>query len=359
MIPHCLLRYGKELGISSSGGALSSQYAEYYPFGMISKYWISGSSHNKYLYNGKELQDDSISTKRLDWYDYGARFYDPQIGRWNGIDPLAGGYESLSPYQYCNNNPVRNIDIGGMGFLGAYDMWDETGAADVYIYDYDAYAEDVRNATNDPNAPVSFLNGYVSMPGGNGICENSHTESSGEGDPQKIEKTNKTPSGQGGSSMAAVGALTLAGEAAGTTALSAAIVVTLPLVVAGDTRQTPRDYSYVVYTKTNAAGSVYVGRTSGFGTPEEVVRRRDAGHHMNAFGYGPAVVNSALVNVGSLQGYPAIRGREQQVIDFYGGVGSPMVGNSIRGVSQYNPLGPIYWGASNLMFGPLMPYSGY
>jgi len=198
LIPHCLLRYGKELGISSSGGALSSQYAEYYPFGMISKYWISGSSHNKYLYNGKELQDDSISTKRLDWYDYGARFYDPQIGRWNGIDPLAGGYESLSPYQYCNNNPVRNIDIGGMGFLGAYDMWDETGAADVYIYDYDAYAEDVRNATNDPNAPVSFLNGYVSMPGGNGICENSHTESSGEGNPQKIEKTNKTPSGQGG-----------------------------------------------------------------------------------------------------------------------------------------------------------------
>ena len=168
--------------ISSSGGALSSQYAEYYPFGMISKYWISGSLHNKYLYNGKELRDDSISTKRLDWYDYGARFYDPQIGRWNGLI-LWQVAMKLSPYQYCNNNPVRNIDIGGMGF------WEHmtcgtTGAADVYIYDYDAYAEDVRNATNDPNAPVSFLNGYVSMPG-KWHKENSHTESSGEGDPQK------------------------------------------------------------------------------------------------------------------------------------------------------------------------------
>lgn len=59
------------------------------------------------------------------------------------------------------------------------------------------------------------------------------------------------------------------------------------------------------------------------------------------------------------QGYPAIRGREQQLIDSLGGVGSPNVGNAIRGVSRFNPLGRIYHGASDAYFGPLAPYTGY
>ena len=103
-----------------------------------------------------------------------------------------------------------------------------------------------------------------------------------------------------------------------------------------------------------------MGRTRGFGTPEEVLRRRDKNHEYDDYGYGKAVVHSALVNVGSAVGYPAIRGREQQVIDHYGGVGHPKVGNKIRGVAKYRPgAGRAYWLMSNIQFGPLAPYTGY
>ena len=89
------------------------QKADYYPFGlqMKGKYLDNG---NKYLYNGKELQDDIILTASLGWYDYGSRFYDPEyrLG-WITIDNKAEKYTSVSPYVYALNNPIKFIDPDG------------------------------------------------------------------------------------------------------------------------------------------------------------------------------------------------------------------------------------------------------
>ena len=99
-------------GFSSSSPSTPNFGMDYHPFGLqYPSNILPGSPKNNYLYNGKELQD------KLKWYDYGARFYDPVIGRWGSVDPLAEKYYALTPYQYAGNTPVNAVDIGGKLFI--------------------------------------------------------------------------------------------------------------------------------------------------------------------------------------------------------------------------------------------------
>ena len=87
---------------------------DYYPFGSR---WNTTASlidqTNRFRYNSKEEQSSLYPASfrnAAGYIDYGARQYDPVLGRWFAQDPLAEKYYGISPYAFCNNNPVNYVD---------------------------------------------------------------------------------------------------------------------------------------------------------------------------------------------------------------------------------------------------------
>ncbi|PZX56803.1 RHS repeat-associated protein [Algoriphagus chordae] len=96
-----------------STGPLIVQETHYDPWGVELSglgYQYGGIKVNPYLYNGKEANGHL----GVNLYDFGARLYDPSIGRWFVMDPMAEKMRSHSPYNYAFNNPLRYIDPDGM-----------------------------------------------------------------------------------------------------------------------------------------------------------------------------------------------------------------------------------------------------
>ena len=92
--------------VSETGEVLQTN--EFYPYGdLFSAAGTAGSNSNRYRFTGKELGDET------GLYDFSARFLQTSLGRFTTIDPLAEKYPGISPYAYCNGNPVRYIDPDG------------------------------------------------------------------------------------------------------------------------------------------------------------------------------------------------------------------------------------------------------
>ena len=91
------------------------QIMDYYPFGLMWKKQDVTSTDNLKWHHGKELQENEFAQqgKSLDLEDFGARMYDPILGRWWSADPLAEQRNWLSPYNFVQNNPALLVDPTG------------------------------------------------------------------------------------------------------------------------------------------------------------------------------------------------------------------------------------------------------
>jgi len=259
---------GSVVAATDESGAVLWREA-YQPFGERIDNEVS-SKDNTPFYTGKPHDDDTGLSY------FGARYYDPFVGRFLGTDPVdvdPNNLHSFNRYAYANNNPYTFIDPDG----------------------------------KFPFIPIAI---FVAK------------ELAGE----IFEQTTGLPV-----TVKGVGKRLL--KKGGTAAFSNA---------------TKNGKTFQTYTKTNPrTGQVYCGRTSGCGTPEQNIARRDAGHHMNKEGYGPAVLDKSSSNSA------AIRGREQQVIDAFGGAKSTggTSGNRINGISPKNPKRGSYLDQARRKFG--------
>ena len=218
-----------------------------------------------------------------------ARYYNPVIGRFTQEDTYRG--DGLNLYTYCRNNPVCYVDPSGhMTCEQAQEQMRRAIAAN----------QDIRGI--DPSTASQLRKWYQ--------FKNEHNLLTSD------ERYLATQIG-----------LDVDGTEGGTGVRT-----------------------YQTYTKTNPkTGQVYSGRTSGTGTPAENVRRRDANHHMNDKGFGPAVLDRSSSNS------QAIRGREQMLIDHHGGAQSTggNSGNAINGISSNNKNRDNYINAARGEFGDI------
>lgn len=142
----------------------------YYPFGLTHKGYNEGGdtslgndvANNHMTYNGKELEE----SLGLNWLDYGARSYQPDLGRWTSIDPASHEYVGISSYSYAANNPNVFTDPDGkrLFFVGGAgndaDGWE-------YITRWGNFMTEagirnfVRiNASNGRSGDIAFTNRY-------------------------------------------------------------------------------------------------------------------------------------------------------------------------------------------------------
>jgi RHS repeat-associated protein len=137
------------------------QADDYYPFGLtFNSYQRSYSKANNYKYNSKELEEET------QLYDYGARFYDPALGRFSTSDPMAFKRDWLSPYNYVQNNPILRID--------------PTGMLDDYVFDVEGNFTGEIRETEDENHRIVQQDG------------NGNETTYSFNDPEKDSKTLET-----------------------------------------------------------------------------------------------------------------------------------------------------------------------
>jgi len=320
------------------------------------------------------------------------RVYDPLAGRFLTADPVMQApfwSQGLNRYSYVFNNPVNNTDpsgfvADGLGYFASSPVGNASvstanpglgalvGVAGIAVTalaggysTFDGSAASMRSGAAPSAAPKGGLGGRDRGAGAGGNNKGNigptwadmqeradalqaRLSRYGQYADRRFAATDPWQAAAGAS------AILVADDAVGGFADDVAI----PLVIAGAATYDATQRIFVTYVLTNpTTGHVYVGRTSGFGSPESIMENRYRQHFiLRAAGFTQRNVDQSVkgwLNRG------AIRGREQQLIDKFGGVSSPNVANAIRGVAKANPFGRLYHAQSDAEFGNVAPYTGY
>lgn len=319
------------------------------PYGVVTAndavgwlYDAAGGTVGRFL--GDQLRYDASTgtyyagIRQISAYDAQKMYGDQTVRQANGSSSVAMPIDPTEMYKASPEKAIatwvrdKNGNISGQyGMLVGNPFDSKDGGKDVTVGYYFGY---------DNGQPISDENGV------NGTFSLQHFPS--------LDLSGRTNNyihevGQDGSMLAAAVPIAIAQSESGYgAAIGASVIAT---AITYDLTQ----IKYVTYTLDGPMHMKYVGRTSGYGDPYSIMMQRYYGHHMRALGFTNPTLDESIQ--GRL-GYAAIRGREQQLYDFYVYSGYIM-GNSIRPVSINNPLAYSYWMQSNIQFGPLMPFRRY
>jgi len=203
----------------------------YYPFGLeLEGDWQQDNNYD-YTYNGKEVQ----KSFDLGYQNYGARFYDPSIGRFMSVDPLANTEHSLSinPYHYVANNPINNIDPDGL------DWYENNETGEVHW----------QEGSDDLDGHKNIGANYV-LAGSNGLIFHNQNEVVGTLSYDDAE------GGDGGSAMTAALAMSAVLVADDVTGIGVADDIAIPFILAGGAIIT--GVNYLTSKQSDSYQSLYI-----------------------------------------------------------------------------------------------------
>ncbi|MEM7039079.1 MAG: RHS repeat-associated core domain-containing protein, partial [Bacteroidota bacterium] len=125
---------------------------DYYPFGMTMDGRSSVSDNYRYGFNGMEKDDEVKGAGNS--YDFGARIYDPRLGRFLGVDPKMSDFPWKTPYDFANNQPINSIDLNGEAQYLVISTPEDQAIGEWYV----ANAPDgikMDHHVLDPTSPIS------------------------------------------------------------------------------------------------------------------------------------------------------------------------------------------------------------
>jgi len=132
-----------------------TQHVAYIPYGEIFVEQRNGSWSSPYLFNAKELDEET------GLYYYGARYLDPTNAAWLSVDPLFEKYVGMTPYGYCAGNPIGFIDPTGMFKMATYtdEELSNYGLTREELTRFEALVKNIGNiVNNNPDALSAISN---------------------------------------------------------------------------------------------------------------------------------------------------------------------------------------------------------